>query len=173
MHTVLIVIHVFLSVGLVGLILVQHGKGADAGAAFGSGASATVFGSQGSANFLSRTTAVLATCFFLTSLALGWFAMQTHAPKKGLMGDLDNAQIVPATPDLELPPAPEAEQATGGESEVPRLEVPELNETEQPGEALPEIAEETNAEPEATDQQSAPETGDANSNAGDDNATGN
>ncbi len=124
MHTVLIVIHVFLAVGLVGLILIQHGKGADAGAAFGSGASATVFGSQGSANFLSRTTAVFAAAFFLTSLALGWYAMQATAPKAGLMGDMDNTQVVPALPEMELPPAPEVEERSG-QREV-SAEVPDV-----------------------------------------------
>lgn len=77
LQTVLTVIHLLLALGLVGLVLLQHGKGADAGAAFGSGASATVFGSRGSANFLSRTTGVLAAAFFATSLALAYFAMNT------------------------------------------------------------------------------------------------
>ena len=75
MQTILTVIHLVLALGLIGLVLIQHGKGADAGAAFGSGASATVFGSRGSANFLSRTTGILAALFFATSLALAYFAM--------------------------------------------------------------------------------------------------
>lgn len=70
MYQVIIVIHVLLGLGVIGLVLMQQGKGADAGAAFGSGASGTVFGAQGSASFLSRATAVLATLFFLTSLTL-------------------------------------------------------------------------------------------------------
>ncbi len=73
MVNILIAIHVLVAIAIVGLVLVQHGKGADAGAAFGGGgggASGSLFGSQGSANFLSRTTAVLATVFFLTSLSL-------------------------------------------------------------------------------------------------------
>jgi len=72
MHTFLVILQVLVGVGLVGLILLQHGKGADAGAAFGSGASGTVFGSRGSANFLSRATAWLATVFFCASLALAY-----------------------------------------------------------------------------------------------------
>jgi preprotein translocase subunit SecG len=75
-HEILVIFHVFLCVGLIGLILIQHGKGADAGAAFGGGASGTVFGSQGSSNFLTRTTAILATTFFLTSLTLAYFSIQ-------------------------------------------------------------------------------------------------
>lgn len=74
MQTVLLVIHVLLAIGLVALVLIQHGKGADAGAAFGSGASSTVFGSRGAASFLSRATAILATLFFVVSLALAILA---------------------------------------------------------------------------------------------------
>lgn len=80
-HTLILVAHVVIAVALIGLVLVQQGKGADAGAAFGSGSSATMFGSRGSASFLSRTTAVLATAFFLTSLTLAYFATQTSAPR--------------------------------------------------------------------------------------------
>ena len=76
MEKIVLAIHVVLAVAIIGFILIQRGKGADAGASFGSGASNTVFGSQGSANFLSRTTAILATGFFLTSLALAFYAKQ-------------------------------------------------------------------------------------------------
>ncbi|MDP3295317.1 MAG: preprotein translocase subunit SecG [Nevskia sp.] len=72
MYTILVVLHVLVSIALIGLVLIQHGKGADAGAAFGSGASGTVFGSRGSANFLTRITAWLAGAFFLLSLALAY-----------------------------------------------------------------------------------------------------
>ncbi len=72
MLTIILFVHVLVAVTLIGLILIQRGKGADIGAAFGSGASQTVFGSQGSASFLTRTTAVLATVFFLTSLSLAY-----------------------------------------------------------------------------------------------------
>ena len=77
MHTLLLIIHVLLAISLIVLVLIQHGKGADAGAAFGSGASATVFGSRGSASFLTRATAVLAALFFVTSLSLAYLAGQT------------------------------------------------------------------------------------------------
>lgn len=72
LYTILVVVQVLVAISLVGLILVQHGKGADAGAAFGSGASGTVFGAQGAANFLSRATAALATVFFAVSLTLAY-----------------------------------------------------------------------------------------------------
>ncbi len=83
MINILIAIHVLVAVGIVALVLVQHGKGADAGAAFGGGgggASGSLFGSQGSANFLSRTTAILATIFFLTSLSLTYLYSKTAKP---------------------------------------------------------------------------------------------
>ena len=111
METVLVVVHLFLAIGLVALILVQHGKGADMGAAFGSGASASVFGSRGASNFLSRTTAVLATLFFVTSMTLAGFAMRTSEPET-LMDSLPPAAIegeVPEVPaGVDLPPIPEA-----------------------------------------------------------------
>ncbi|OAH99966.1 preprotein translocase subunit SecG [Methylomonas methanica] len=70
MYQIIIIIHIFLGIGIVGLVLMQQGKGADAGATFGGGASGSVFGAQGSASFLSRTTAIFATLFFITSLGL-------------------------------------------------------------------------------------------------------
>ena len=76
LHTLVLVVHVLVGAGIVGLVLLQRGKGADAGAAFGAGASGTVFGAKGSANFLSRSTAVLATLFFCTSLGLAYLGTQ-------------------------------------------------------------------------------------------------
>jgi preprotein translocase subunit SecG len=72
MYQIVLFIHVFLAVALIGLVLIQHGKGADIGAAFGSGASGTVFGSQGSGGFLFKLTGGIAMAFFATSLALGY-----------------------------------------------------------------------------------------------------
>lgn len=76
MLTVLTGVHVALTLALIGLVLVQRGKGADVGAAFGSGASQTMFGSAGAASFLTRTTAVVATLFFVSSLTLAYLASQ-------------------------------------------------------------------------------------------------
>ena len=109
MESILVIVHLFLAIGLVGLILIQHGKGADMGAAFGSGASATVFGSRGASNFLSRTTAILAAVFFVTSLTLAYFAMQTSEPET-LMADLPPAaaeERVAPLPPSDLPAVPE------------------------------------------------------------------
>ena len=86
MESVLVVVHLFLAIGLVGLILIQHGKGADMGAAFGPGASASVFGARGASNFLSRTTGILAALFFVTSLTLAYFAMQSNEPETLMQG---------------------------------------------------------------------------------------
>ena len=80
LQTLATVSHVFLAVAIITLVLLQRGKGADAGAAFGAGASGTVFGSRGTTSFLSRTTAVLATLFFITSLGLAYLAGQRSEP---------------------------------------------------------------------------------------------
>ncbi len=76
LFSILLTIHILVAIAIIGLILMQHGKGADMGAAFGSGASGSLFGASGSANFLSRTTAILATIFFSTSLALAYIASE-------------------------------------------------------------------------------------------------
>ena len=80
LHNLLLVSHVLIAVGLVVLVLLQQGKGADAGAAFGSGASGTVFGSRGSGSFLTRSTGILATLFFITSLSLAYLATKQAKP---------------------------------------------------------------------------------------------
>ena len=79
LFSAVLVIHILAAISVIGLVLVQHGKGADMGAAFGSGASGSLFGATGSANFLSRSTSVLAAVFFITSLSLAYIA--SHKPK--------------------------------------------------------------------------------------------
>ncbi|MGD2083972.1 MAG: preprotein translocase subunit SecG [Chromatiales bacterium] len=135
MHTVLTVFHVLLAVGLVALILLQHGRGADAGAAFGSGASSTVFGSRGSASFLSRATAALATAFFVTSLVLAYFAMESRE-QTDLMAEPAAVQAPRSETDMpdvpagsgadtsELPPPP-ASGAADKPAAVPAGAAPE------------------------------------------------
>jgi preprotein translocase subunit SecG len=118
MQTILNVVHLFLAIGLVGLVLIQHGKGADAGAAFGSGASATVFGARGSGNFLSRATAVLAALFFLTSMALAYFASQVGEPE-GLMENVEApAAPAPVTVPVDVPAVPGV-GGGGGTTDIP------------------------------------------------------
>ena len=102
----ILTVHVIAGLSVIGLVLMQHGKGADMGAAFGSGSSGSLFGASGSANFLSRTTGVLATVFFLTSLALSHLA--SSRPKAGgsVMDKLP-AQTAPAdSKAAEVPVAP-------------------------------------------------------------------
>ena len=102
MRELIIVIDILAAIGLVALVLLQQGKGADMGAAFGGGASGSLFGSTGSANFLSRTTALLATIFFVTSLALTWFsAHRTEA--KGVMATQPASQAPTTAPSTTAP----------------------------------------------------------------------
>ena len=127
MHTVLVIAHVFICAGLIGFVLIQHGKGADAGAAFGSGASATVFGSQGSASFLTRITAALATGFFLTSLTLAYFSGQKIEPKSIVDKVPAPTTIAPETPAVntnELPPAPTQNNPPATPPSSGKVEVP-------------------------------------------------
>ena len=116
MEIVILILHIIAALGIVGLVLLQHGKGADVGAAFGSGSAGSVFGAAGSANFLSRATAVLALVFFLTSLALtyvssrrsdtGGVMVNTPAPAQTLPGQIPG-QTTPAPT-----PAPAGNAAT-------------------------------------------------------------
>ncbi len=120
LYSILVSIDVLLAIGIIGLILIQHGKGADVGAAFGSGASGTVFGSQGSASFLTRLTAILATLFFINSLALAYLASNrpvaesvidtveqtdvntsvTDIPEVESMKESESSNVPPSTDDM-------------------------------------------------------------------------
>jgi len=101
--TILLAVQMVSAIAMVGLILVQHGKGADMGAAFGSGGSGSLFGASGSANFLSRTTAVLATIFFASTLALAYFGALRPAAPSGSV--LENAAVSVPVPAA-VAPAP-------------------------------------------------------------------
>lgn len=123
METILLVVHVLLSLGIIGLVLLQRGKGAEAGAALGGGgASASVFGSRGAANFLSRTTAILATAFFISSLTLAYLASQRQGPDSVTetlqTESVMEQQAVPASDVPAADTAPAAEQP----SDVPPAE---------------------------------------------------
>ena len=116
--TIVLIVHVLAALGIIGLVLLQHGKGADVGAAFGSGASGSLFGASGSANFLSRTTAILAAVFFVSSLALAYIA--NTKPKAA--GSVMDAGSPPAAgaPAAE-PPKPPAPSAPGSKADdVPK-----------------------------------------------------
>jgi preprotein translocase subunit SecG len=92
---ILIIVHVVVALGIIGLVLLQHGKGADMGSGFGGGASTSLFGATGSANFLSRATAVLATLFFALSLALAYIA-SNHPRDSGSVMDRVQQPAVPS-----------------------------------------------------------------------------
>jgi preprotein translocase subunit SecG len=105
-HMVILVVHVFLAVAIIGLVLLQRGKGADAGAGFGSGASGTVFGARGSATALSKATAVLATLFFVTSLSLAFLGGKARVQQpKSLLERAGTTQQAPPAAEVPAPPA--------------------------------------------------------------------
>lgn len=116
MQTLVIVIHVIVAIAIVGLVLLQQGKGADAGASFGAGASQTVFGASGSGNFLVKTTTVAATIFFVTSLMLAMFARDQVG-----IGTTSGLPVV--NPAL-LQQAP----VSNAPSDVPSIDVPTIEE---------------------------------------------
>ncbi len=129
MQTIILAVHILIAVGLIVLILLQTGKGAEMGAAFGSGASGTVFGSRGSASFLTRTTAILAAAFFVTSLSLAYLSGQ-RVVRKSITEDFvpkPTEQSQPLAPDVPvLPAAPSAkENAPEPVKEAPTAPAPE------------------------------------------------
>jgi preprotein translocase subunit SecG len=121
--TLIIVAHVLVALAIIGLVLLQHGKGADMGSGFGGGASSSLFGATGSANFLSRATAVLATVFFLTSLGLAYLAAE-RPRKSGSVMESGTTAPSPARPasDIPKPQALPPVQGTNqsGSGEVPK-----------------------------------------------------
>ena len=123
MHTLVLVLHIVAAVGIVVLVLLQHGKGADMGAAFGSGSAGSLFGSAGASNFLSKTTAVLAATFFVTSLGL------TYLTTPSRTGGVTESLSVPSAPAgktdaAPAAPAPSAPAPAGGSgnksTEIPK-----------------------------------------------------
>lgn len=124
LHSIILVVHTLIAVLIIALVLLQRGKGADAGAAFGAGASGTVFGARGSSNFFSRSTGILATAFFVTSLTLAYMSSQSSQPTS-LMDDeaAQTAIVEQAEPaaDTDLPALPAADEVVV-EDEFPALE---------------------------------------------------
>jgi preprotein translocase subunit SecG len=116
--TIVLAVQILAALGMIGLILLQHGKGADMGAAFGSGASGSLFGASGSANFLSRTTAVLAGVFFVCTLALAYFSHSVKPASSGSVLERSAPAQGPASA-----PSP-ASQIPGGGTPVPAQQGP-------------------------------------------------
>ncbi len=122
MESVILVVHVITALSIIGLVLLQHGKGADMGAAFGSGSAGSVFGSSGSANFLSRTTAVLATIFFISSISLTIVSSKKNVDK-GIM----NQPAQQSAPAESLPSQIPAPPASAPAAAVPVPPAPTLS----------------------------------------------
>ncbi|WP_175843261.1 preprotein translocase subunit SecG [Burkholderia contaminans] len=128
--TLIIVVQVLSALGVIGLVLLQHGKGADMGAAFGSGASGSLFGATGSANFLSRTTGILATIFFVATLALTYLGSYKSTPSAGVLGAVATAPAsapaasAPASAPAASAPAVAAPAAAGSAASAPGQDVP-------------------------------------------------
>lgn len=114
MQTFLLIIHVLVGASVIGLVLLQHGKGADMGAAFGSGSAGSLFGSSGSANFLSRSTAVLTAVFFVTSLGLTYLSTSKPSSQGVVVGKPVETTEVPAGDKPAVPAAvvPDADSKT-------------------------------------------------------------
>jgi preprotein translocase subunit SecG len=118
LHTAATIVHVLFALAIVGLVLLQRGRGADAGAGFGSGASGTVFGARGSASFLSRSTAMLAALFFVTSLTLAYLGGRQTGPTSVI-----DRVAVPEAPKTDAPKsepaAPDASSAPAATESAP------------------------------------------------------
>ena len=110
LHNIVLVVHIICAGMIIGLVLLQRGKGAEAGTGFGAGASGTVFGARGSANFLSRATGVLATLFFITSLALAYLSTKPTAPASLLEAPPAQSSPTPQTQTFAPPAAGELPQ---------------------------------------------------------------
>ena len=150
---VLLSVHILVGLGVIGVVLLQHGKGADMGAAFGSGSSGSLFGASGSANFLSRTTAVMATVFFLTSLGLSYIAgSRPKAPSSVMEAPATTVPVPaavegkpaesgaekPAAPGLEkAAPAAEEKAVPAGEEKAAPAAISKDGATEEKKEAAP------------------------------------
>ena len=135
-YKTVLIVHTLIALMIIVLVLIQRGKGADAGAAFGAGASGTVFGARGSGSFFSRLTGIFATLFFVSSLGLAYLSTQATRAPESILED-----VAPATEEVadEAPSLEEAIEATE-DTEMPSLDVP-ANEDD-----APEITEPTESE---------------------------
>jgi len=143
-QTALLIVHTLIALAIIALVLLQRGKGAEAGAAFGAGASGTVFGARGSTNFFSRTTAILATLFFASSLALAYMA--SLEPEAGPRSLIETAAPVEDS-------APAGSEAADALPELPDLESPDNTGGAELGDELPALDDEAGTESEGIPQQ--------------------
>jgi len=128
LYTLLLVLQVVVAIALIGFILIQHGKGADAGAAFGSGASSTVFGSRGAGNFMTKTTTALAIIFLANSLLLAYLAASAPRDTGSLLDDEVPAAIIQeqteTQPVTDIPVDVPADTSATDTADVPVMEAP-------------------------------------------------
>lgn len=124
LKTLIIVVQLLSALGVIGLVLLQHGKGADMGAAFGSGASGSLFGATGSANFLSRTTAVLAAVFFVTTLTLTYLGAYRAKPSAGVLGAAVTAPVAASAAPAGSAPAGGSAALAASAASIPATDVP-------------------------------------------------
>jgi preprotein translocase subunit SecG len=143
MQTTILIVHTVIALGIIILVLLQRGKGAEAGAAFGAGASGTVFGSRGSTSFFSRATAILATAFFATSLSLAYISSERAGTPESLLEDVPVQEPVPAESMPEVGPTEDA---------VPQLPDAPVPEAAGPDVAAPQLDADTAAEDAAPDR---------------------
>lgn len=140
-QTTITIIHTVIALAIIGLVLIQRGKGADAGAAFGAGASGTVFGSRGSTSFFSRATAVLATAFFATSLTLAYLSSQRGATPESLLERAPGAAIEQPAPQIPATAQPATSVLPTLDEVAPSVEttaLPTLDGAETTGEPVSE-----------------------------------
>ncbi len=128
-NAILLVFQVLLAIALIALVLLQHGKGADAGAAFGSGASATVFGARGSGNFLTKATSIIAALFFAVCLALAYMAVNREGPTSIVDSVVETesqqqqtSPVLQEPASMDLPPADAAAETSAPDSDLPPAE---------------------------------------------------
>ena len=145
-HTVVLVVHTLIALFLIILVLLQRGKGADAGAAFGAGASGTVFGSRGSASFFSRATAVLATLFFVSSLGLAYLSSQQSTAPTSLLDTVEEAAAPAAEPADDALPSLEGETGELDADALPSLDAEPADAEDDTIEGLPTVEEEPQSE---------------------------
>ena len=117
--TLVVVVQVLSALAIIGLVLLQHGKGADMGASFGSGASGSLFGATGSSNFLSKSTGIAAAVFFVATLALGVFG-GARKPSVGVMDGVTSQKVVPAAPASSAASVSVPASATGQANQIPK-----------------------------------------------------
>lgn len=121
LETLILIVHVLAALSIIGLVLIQQGKGAEMGAGFGAGSSGTVFGSGGVGNFLTRLTTAIAITFFLTSFGLAFYARE-KSKEAGSVGIPEVTQPAPATEEPELPAVEDEGDTGAAQSEIPEVE---------------------------------------------------